>query len=293
MQPGQCGYIYIDFTTPTNLPLGTVVTNSATIYPLNNDATPANNTDVDSTTCVGSWDPNEKLAKPVRSGNDRDGGTIYTSDEVIEYTIHFQNLGTAPAYRVVVRDELDANLLIESIRNVQMSHNGTLSIENGNELVFTFNNIMLPAASFDYHGSNGYVKFTINRTAGLALGTVINNDAAIYFDFNTAVITNTNSLTIAEPTAVTTVEGINLNAVVFPNPFQSQVTLSYDLNADSEVSIELFNALGTRVRSLQNSVSETAGKQVQQFQTTDLVPGVYFLNVETATGRSEHKVTKF
>jgi uncharacterized repeat protein (TIGR01451 family) len=292
LQPGHCGSLYVDFNTPTTLPLGTVVVNTATVFPINNDATPANNTSVDSTTCVGSWDPNEKLAKPVRSGTEREGGDIYMNDEEIQYTIHFQNLGTAPAYRVVIRDELEANLLIESIRNVEMSHNGQLSIENGNELVFTFDNIILPAADFDFHGSNGYVKFTINRVSGLPLGTEINNDAAIYFDFNAPIITNTNTLTIAEPTAVTKFENILMNSNVFPNPFFDQFTLNYELTKESDVSIEIFDALGARIRSLKESVSEMPGQQIQQFSVSDLSPGVYFLSVSTAEGRVMHKIIK-
>jgi uncharacterized repeat protein (TIGR01451 family) len=292
LQPGQCGYIYVDFNTPTTLPLGTLVSNSATIYPLNNDATPANNTDIDNTTCVGSWDPNEKLAQPVRSGTEREGGNIYTTDEVIDYTIHFQNLGTAPAYRVVIKDELEANLLIETIRNVQMSHNGILTIENGNELVITFYNIMLPAASFDYHGSNGYVKFTINRQSGLPVGTEINNDAAIYFDFNAPVITNTNTLTISEVTSVSSLETNISNSNVYPNPFQTQLTLSYELEKETELTIELFDALGTRIRNIQNGVSEMPGSHVHEINVSDLAPSVYFLTISSGEDRKIYKVVK-
>jgi uncharacterized repeat protein (TIGR01451 family) len=292
LQPGQCGYIHVYFNTPTTLPLGTLVSNSATIYPLNNDATPANNTDIDNTTCVGSWDPNEKLAQPVRSGNERAGGNIYTTDEVIDYTIHFQNLGTAPARRVVISDELDANLLIETIRDVRMSHNGILTIENGNELVITFNNIMLPAASFDYHGSNGYVKFTINRQAGLPVGTEINNDAAIYFDFNAPVITNMNTLTISEVTSVTSLETNISNSNVYPNPFQTQLTLSYELEKESELTIELFDALGSRIRSIQSGVSEMPGSHVHEINVADLAPSVYFLTISSGEDRKIYKVVK-
>ena len=291
LQPGQCGTIYPDFDVPTTVALGTPILNTATIYPLNNDATPTNNTDVDTLITVGSWDPNEKLVGPVRSGNDH-GGAIYVGDNTLEYTIHFQNLGTAPAYRVVVRDELEANLLIETIRNIQMSHNGTVTIENGNELVFTFDNINLPHASFDYRASNGYVKFTIDRVAGLPVNTTINNDAAIYFDFNAPVITNNAPVTITEVTSVAIAGFAELNTNVFPNPFQDQLTVQYDLAIDAEVSIRLINALGATVRNIQTSTMETAGAQSHQMQIADLVPGIYFLSVETSTGRSLHKVIK-
>ncbi len=292
LQPGQCGYIYVYFNTPVSLPLGTIVTNTVTINPVSNDATPANNTDTDITTCVGSWDPNEKLAYPVRSGDERAGGNIYTSDEIIEYTIHFQNLGTAPARRVVISDELDANLLIETIRNVRMSHNGVLTIENGNELVFTFDNIMLPAASFDYHGSNGYVKFTINRQAGLPVGTQINNDAAIYFDFNAPVITNLNTLTISEVTSVSSIESNIGNSTVFPNPFQTKLTLSYELAKESEMTIELFDAMGTRIRSIQSAQLEMSGTQIHEINVEELAPAVYFLSISSGADRKIFKVVK-
>jgi uncharacterized repeat protein (TIGR01451 family) len=292
LQPGQCGYIYVDFNTPVSLPLGTIVTNTVTINPVSNDATPANNTDTDITTCVGSWDPNEKLAYPVRSGDERAGGNIYTSDEIIEYTIHFQNLGTAPARRVVISDELDANLLIETIRDVRMSHNGVLTIENGNELVFTFDNIMLPAASFDYHGSNGYVKFTINRQAGLPVGTQINNDAAIYFDFNAPVITNLNTLTISEVTSVSSIESNIGNSTVFPNPFQTKLTLSYELAKESEMTIELFDAMGTRIRNIQSALLEMSGTQTHEINVEELAPAVYFLSISSGADRKIFKVVK-
>ena len=292
LQPGQCGYIHVDFNTPVTLPLGTGVNSTATINPINNDATPANNFDIDSTICVGSWDPNEKLAQPVRSGNERAGGDIYINDNVIDYTIHFQNLGTAPARRVVISDQLDANLLIETIRNVQMSHNGVLTIENGNELVFTFDNIMLPAASFDYHGSNGYVKFTINRQAGLPVGTQINNDAAIYFDFNAPVITNLNTLTITEVTSVSSIESNIGNSNVFPNPFQTKLTLSYELAKESEMTIELFDAMGTRIRSIQSAQLEMSGTQIHEINVEELAPAVYFLSISSGADRKIFKVVK-
>lgn len=291
LQPGQCGTIYPDFTVPATVALGNTVANTATIYPLNGDATPANNTDIDTLIVIGSWDPNEKLVGALRSGDDH-GGAIFVGDNTLEYTIHFQNLGTAPAYRVVIRDELEANLLIETIREVQMSHNGILSIENGNELVVQFNDINLPHASFDYHGSNGFVKFTIDRTAGLPVNTTIHNDAGIYFDFNAPVITNDAPVTIIEVLSVAQAGSTELNTSVFPNPFQDQLTVQYDLATDSEVSIQLYDALGARIRTIQAQTTENAGTQVHQMQIADLVPGIYFLSVETNVGRSLHKVIK-
>jgi uncharacterized repeat protein (TIGR01451 family) len=292
LQPGQCGYLYVDFNTPTNLALGTSVVNSINITPLNGDPTPANNTDSDATVCVGSWDPNEKLASPVRTGNSRDGGDIYEIDEIINYTIHFQNLGTAPAYRVVIRDTLESNLLIETIRNVGFSHNATLRVENGNILVVTFDNINLPHAGFDERGSNGFVKFTINRLAGLPQGTVINNDASIYFDFNTPIETNNVPLTIAYPVATEKLEAFELNTKVYPNPFNNNIQLSYQLKEDSNVSLSVYNALGVKIKDLQTEVLENAGLHLHQFNLEDLSSGLFYLNIKTERGTKIEKIIK-
>jgi uncharacterized repeat protein (TIGR01451 family) len=292
LQPGQCGYLYVDFNTPTNLALGTSVVNSINITPLNGDPTPANNTDSDATVCVGSWDPNEKLASPVRTGNSRDGGDIYEIDEIINYTIHFQNLGTAPAYRVVIRDTLESNLLIETIRNVGFSHNATLSVENGNVLVVSFDNINLPHAGFDERGSNGFVKFTINRVAGLTQGTVINNDASIYFDFNTPIETNNVPLTITYPVATEKLEAFELNTKVYPNPFNNNIQLSYQLKEDSNVSLSVYNALGVKIKDLQAEVLENAGLHLHQFNLEDLSTGLFYLNIKTERGTKIEKIIK-
>jgi uncharacterized repeat protein (TIGR01451 family) len=51
---------------------------------------------------VGSFDPNDKQGFPVGYGSDR----LVAPNTDIEYLVRFQNTGTAPARRVVVRDTL-------------------------------------------------------------------------------------------------------------------------------------------------------------------------------------------
>jgi uncharacterized repeat protein (TIGR01451 family) len=293
LAPGQCGNIYVDLMTPTTVPLGNIVGNAATIYPLNGDATPANNVDVDTLTVIGSWDPNEKLAGPLRSGDERGAGVIYSGDNTLEYTIHFQNLGTAPAYRVEIRDTLEFNLLPETVRDIQASHDGLqVELEEGNILVFSFDNILLPHASFDYHGSNGFVKFTIDRIAGLPLGTTIDNNAAIYFDFNAPVITNMTEVTISDPTSIQTTEAGALEATVYPNPFQQVLNVEYELDVDTEVTISMHDALGRQIRTYQVDQALNAGTHNLQINTGELVPAVYYLSIETPEGRIMQKVVK-
>jgi hypothetical protein len=55
---------------------------------------------------------------------------------------------------------------------------------------------MLPDSSVDPVGSKGYFVYSISPIPGSAEGTVIENTAGIYFDFNAPVITNTVSNTL-------------------------------------------------------------------------------------------------
>jgi hypothetical protein len=49
---------------------------------------------------------------------------------------------------------------------------------------------MLPDSTTDEPGSNGFITFTVDQVPDLSNGTIINNQADIYFDFNAPIITN-------------------------------------------------------------------------------------------------------
>ncbi|MCI4667866.1 MAG: T9SS type A sorting domain-containing protein, partial [Bacteroidia bacterium] len=75
---------------------------------------------------------------------------------------------------------------------------------------FRFDPIFLPDSTTDLEGSNGFVKFGIQMMPGLPLGSTIENKAAIYFDFNAPIITNTVVHTLAEPTVCSSNTAIDL-----------------------------------------------------------------------------------
>ena len=289
LQPGESRYVYVDFMVPTSATLGTVLNHTGTILPLVGDAVPADNTDADYTTIVGSWDPNDKRVWPFHSNSEHTGGIIYPNEEELTYAIRFQNTGTAPAFRVVVRDTLDAYLLPETVKNIETSHDAVVTVEDGHILVFTFDNIYLPDSSADFLNSIGYIKFNIDRTAGLALGTEIPNTSAIYFDFNTPVITNTVISTIGEPTAVTLVDA-DFDFQVMPNPFGTSFTVQFELEKDAAVGLTMFNALGAVVYTQHQEL--TSGVQQTRIEAADLVPGIYFLQVATPNGQFTKKIVK-
>lgn len=58
---------------------------------------------------------------------------------------------------------------------------------------------MLPDSNVNEAASHGFTSFRVKQVPNLPVGTLIENSAAIYFDFNAPVITNTSWHTIALP----------------------------------------------------------------------------------------------
>jgi hypothetical protein len=134
-----------------------------------------------------SCDPNDMQVSPVGCGV---GGFI--DPQELTYTVQFQNKGSGPAHNVVIRNDLDPDLDIETFRLLGSSHPITdLRILPSGALMISFDGIELPAESQDPIGSQGYVQFAVSPIAQVSLGAEITNAADIYFDQNLPVRTNT------------------------------------------------------------------------------------------------------
>ncbi len=185
--PGVYYWIHFTMNVPPFVTVGTELTGSVKIEPLDIDTYPEDNSLAWSKTVVGSYDPNEKSS---HTGENQWGGAITENDTIISYQILFQNTGNDTAFTVVVRDTLDENLDVESIRPGIASHDYILEFEGRNVLVFNFENIMLPDSNVNEPASHGYITFTIKRDKNLMPEVEIKNDVAIYFDYNDPIITN-------------------------------------------------------------------------------------------------------
>ena len=141
---------------------------------------------------VGSYDPNDKQGFPNGVGETHD----VLPNEQLQYLIRFQNTGTAPAYTVVIRDTLDSDLDIFSVTPGVASHEYSFTMYGERVLQWTFNNIMLADSFSNEEASHGFITYTVNQVADLTDGSQITNSAAIYFDSNEPVITNTTLHTI-------------------------------------------------------------------------------------------------
>jgi uncharacterized repeat protein (TIGR01451 family) len=249
--------------------LGDTLSACAQITPLVGDVNVVNNTTCYSRVIVGSYDPNDKQVSPQ--------GDILQTDTELTYTIRFQNSGTDTAFNVVVIDTLSANVDVTSLRKVMASHPFEYSISGQGVLTFTFNNILLPDSNVNEPASHGLIEFTINQHPSNSVGTIIENTAEIYFDFNPPIVTNTVLNTIVLPTNIEEIKRPN-TVSVYPNPTNGSLKVSFNTTNENEVSIALFDITGRKVNEfIQNKTMN--GSQVLDLNIREVKSGIYFLSV--------------
>ncbi len=269
---------------------------------------PQNNDLVTSTSCIqisDSYDPNDKAVSPkgVSSKNYISAGTRLT------YKIRFENTGSDDAYSVVVVDTLDADLDATTFVAGSASH--PYSIERihvqGKEVVkFHFANINLTPKKIDSIKSQGFITFSISAKPTLSDGELIKNEASIFFDYNSAIITNMVSQTIGEyveedltrdniilRTAVSTVTtGIaattTTNPVtIYPNPTNENIRINFS-GSYGNVRINIYSVSGTLVLSKNIASENDTTLSLQQ-----LNPGLYYYNISGSNGLNQNgKIVK-
>lgn len=127
-------------------------------------------------------DPNEKL---VYSKSE-----ITQSTKKLRYTVNFQNKGTSPANTVRIEDKISEYLDENSINIIESSH--SMYMERvGKTVNFIFPEIELMDLKTNEKLSIGHVTFEINIKQPFIPMKKIENTAAIYFDFEAPVVTNT------------------------------------------------------------------------------------------------------
>lgn len=282
LNPGNESQYLVTYASPipTNMPLGTLLEFSGIVAhdpPISNwldDYTPWNNWINWTATVVGSYDPNSKEVFPKGVGPE---GIISVNDSVVEYVIHFQNTGTWYAEHVVVTDTLDPDLNWSTLQPGTSSHPCTTELSEGGILKFTFNNIHLVWKDWNEINSNGFVAFSIKQKAALSIGTEIRNSAAIFFDYNPPVITNTTLNTIGIPEGVQSYKE-NHGLRLWPDPASTE--LHADISKFGQpVSIGIYSLTGTKVLS-----GVPGSGTIQKIDVGGLSSGMYFVIMVNSTG---------
>ena len=222
LEPFDNKLYYIYLSASEDLELGDILEFTANSGSLPDDILPENNVDTLEATVITSYDPNHKTVDPAGNGVE---GFIPMSTEYLEYTITFQNIGTASAINVKIIDTLDANINPKSIQILGAKHDYHFEITNGNIVTWYFNNINLPDSTTDAEGSIGFISYRVKLIADLPEGTVIENTAGIYFDYNDPIITNTTVNTLSDIKNAISDLVVEQTIAVFPNPAVTQFNI--------------------------------------------------------------------
>jgi uncharacterized repeat protein (TIGR01451 family) len=221
---------------------------------------------------TGSYDPNDKTGYPLGIGSTHD----VLPNQEIEYLIRFQNTGTDTAFTVVIRDTLSMDFDIFSVRSGAASNDYSFRMYGPRVLEWTFSNIMLPDSNVNEAGSHGFVKFNVKQQRDLVNGTVLENSAAIYFDFNAPIYTNISSHTVNQHSIILNTDkqvDYEKNTIkIYPNPTAG--ILQIEQKDNNALNIKIYDNLGRLVLQKQSNSS------ISNLDISNLTDGIYFIAIK-------------
>jgi len=128
--------------------------------------------------------------------------------------------------------------------------------------------------------SHGFFRYRINQENNNPLGSLIENQAAIYFDYNPPIFTNTTFHTVGENFVplVLTIEDIyeeSIEVTAFPNPFDYSTTIKVEGKEYGALELLVFDVSGRMMTKKQS----TSSNQIQ-LSRGNLQAGVYFYQLK-------------
>jgi uncharacterized repeat protein (TIGR01451 family) len=277
---------YLYFTVPSGILNGEQHMFTSTITSSNGtDCYEGNNSGGLLQIVGNSYDPNDKTV--FKKSFHADNGTAFQEstidwyvDDELEYTIRFQNTGTAPAQNIFIIDTLDAELDWSTFQLLNTTHEmNVVNLGNG-ILRFEFNNIWLPDSSESLELSQGHIIFRIRENTGNELFSEITNTAYIFFDWNPAIITNTTYNMNDWLEFVGEENAFNVEA--YPNPMLNELTLK----VEGQFNYEIHDLTGRKLL-------QGMGVGQTMISTESLATGTYLLSVYVNGSKQTGKVLKY
>lgn len=271
--PFESGEFMIGVSVDSGLVIGSMLNSSVRIEPVAGDANPACNYSDWDVSVTGSFDPNDILVSDETLTTTQLAGQPF-----LEYIIRFQNTGNDTAFTVNILNPIDIKKLdLSSFEFVNASHNVELNWRSWeNNMEFKFNNILLPDSNINELLSHGYVRYRIQPKTNLVAGNFINNNAAIYFDFNDPVLTNTAVTNIVLPTGLQTLSD-KYDYSIYPNPTSGATFIDVNTTQSTQAQVTLLTMQGKLI-SLENHQLK-AGPNKLDLNTAELSSGIYLVRL--------------
>ncbi|PHI21381.1 hypothetical protein CEQ90_03005 [Lewinellaceae bacterium SD302] len=194
--------------------------------------------------------------------------SIITPETELEYTIIFTLDQDADTFgRVVIRDTLSELLNLNSLEMGAASHPYDFTLYQNGVLKITFDSIHLLAGGGTGGAVNsdqtqkGYVTYRLSQKPNNAIGSVISNRAAVYFDYRSPELSeevrhvvNCQEYFITDCLLTSNTNyfektGVTIN--VFPNPMKDRTTVrieDWKGNTDTEFELRILDMFGREIR---------------------------------------------
>lgn len=239
------------------------------------------------TRIYSSYDPNDKLVSP---GLPDEVNQQDINDKWLYYTLRFENMGNFSAKDIAIIDTLDTNLDLNTFTLYESSHPVEIkfiNIDNVNLVKFDFRDIYLDYTDNDPLASQGYVKYWIRAKEDIALETIVENSASIYFDQNPPIYTNITQNQFVELQMSTSDFAENsLIVKYFPNPVKDVLNLKFP--ETNNYTLQVFDFKGKQilhqnVKNVESTILNLNG----------LMEGSYILTVQNSKGEKiSYKILK-
>lgn len=263
----------LNFLVDTTAQSGDLICMNVNVTPVSGDNVSANNSYAICYSVVNSYDPNNKLVSPetVEPGY----------DDYLTYTINFQNTGSAPAFNIRLEDTISSLVDLSTFEMIGYSHESNYNLID-NKLIVFFPNIMLEDSATNEPASKGYFQYRVKPISGLAEGTLIENTAHIFFDYNAPIVTNT-AVTSFE-VDYTGISENNLDVSIYPNPSSGQFYVRLNGSGSIE-NVSVYDELGRTI-----PVSLTTNSDFSTIELVEDVKGMFIVNITTNTGTLQKRI---
>lgn len=193
--------------------------------------------------------------------------SIITPETELEYTIIFTPDQAADTTgRVVIRDTLSDLLDLNSLEMGAASHPYDFTLYQNGVLKITFDSIHLLAGggtggAVNNPSQKGYVTFRLSQKPNNAIGSIISNRAAVYFDYRTPEVSSEVRHTVGcqelfDSNCLLTnttnyFENLRVNINVFPNPMTEWTMVhieGWKGSSDTEFEFILTDLFGRELR---------------------------------------------
>ncbi|MDG2418195.1 MAG: T9SS type A sorting domain-containing protein, partial [Saprospiraceae bacterium] len=230
-----------------------------------------------------SFDPIDFIGYPKGYRDTCDtNADLITSQTDLKYHIRFQNVSADSSHRVVIRDTISSNLDITSIRPGASSHPYTFEAYGDGFVKFTFSDLGQVNSTNNEMLSHGFVKYRISQKPNNPVGTIIENSAIVFQDYDVPTDTEfsrhqvggenlTDFLCFLTSTENPDFPHVNLD--VYPNPFTDFAKVEVTGEQFKDMEFHVFDASGKKVRV------ENFENNELEFYRNQLPQGLYIFTI--------------